>query len=766
MALKQLFPGSGNGGGGGDTPTEEQLEQIGGVANDAKNIANTAKATADAAAILADTAKDQADGYSAQITTAVGKADTAKAAADAASAAAATASADAAAVTAIATTASTKADTSLTAATTAGNKADAAEAVAAGMDARVTAAETKATTAKNTADAASAAVATATTKADTAKSIADAAGALAATHESRIDAVESTAVGFSTAVSEANANANSARLTADSAYSLADGLADSVENALTVANAADVKATNVQTDVATALAVATEGRTTANSNVAAIAALDTELGNAVTDMTVSVAAATAAAAAATAASNDAVNLIADATDRIDITDNDVDQLTARVVTLEEGGGGDSLPASQWLSVWGDSRTEQSWNTNRTGLTARGYPFWAESLSRRVRVHKKYNFGLSGDDIAELYARMIGNVPNDQGMHPNDVPPGPAVLLIGTNSITADLPLADLMTQLGQCITWLKEHGHMVFLVAEYPRGIGSILSTNEQKLMNSYVDSIRRLAITDKDIRVIDPWPYAADPSVNTCIPLAGMVNGDGLHPTPGFGFVIGKLLAEAFKEAGMRKVIFPGGGQGLYDSVLNPRGNLIQNPNFSVTQAAPGTGNITGVVPSNWTITLADTALSCVGSVVTVTLPDGTKKKAWRAVITGTASADYSGLQVRQGSLDATRVADGEIVEGHFEVMVQDTPVNLLSCTCNIATASSATSTFGGLTTGGSGSPNPKDLTIPPDVATGFYAVSRAPEYTHATGNTLAFECRPYFGNAGTVNVTIDFISASMKRK
>lgn len=436
----------------------------------------------------------------------------------------------------------------------------------------------------------------------------------------------------------------------------------------------------------------------------------------------------------------------------------------------ESGSGDSpfgpLPLSHWLSVWGDSRTEQNWNSARTALLARGYAFWTELLSRRVRVHKKYNFGVGGDDIGELYARMTGDVPNDQGVKPSQVPPGPAVLFIGTNSIILDLPTETMMAQLKNCINWLKNKGHMVFVVADYPRGLGSILSVNEQKLMNAYVDAIRELALTDKEIRVVDPWPYAADPSVSTCIPLAGMVNPDGLHPTPGMGFIIGKLLAEAFKDADLRKIVFPAGGQQLYDSVLTPKGNLIKNPNFSVTKAAPG-GSITGVVPEDWNLTLG-AGLSLVGSNVTVTLPDGTKRKAWRAVITGTTATDFLNLQVRQGSLDVSRVAEGEIVEGHFECMVADNPVNLVSPACNIATNDSATSAFGGATTSGAN----KDLSIPVDVATGFYGITRAPEYVHqllTTGGvatTLAFECRPYFGNAGPVNVTIDFLSASMRRK
>ena len=121
---------------------------------------------------------------------------------------------------------------------------------------------------------------------------------------------------------------------------------------------------------------------------------------------------------------------------------------------------------------------------------------------------------------------------------------------------------------------------------------------------------------------------------------------------------------------------------------------------------------------------------------------------------------------------MDVTRFSEGDIAEGYFECMVQNDPVNLISTGCHVATNDTSTSAWGGFTTGGSGTPNTKDSSMPADVAAGFYGVSRSPEYVHQTLNssgvatTLAFECRPYFGTAGVVNVTIDFISSGFKRK
>lgn len=787
MGLKQILPGTGSGGGGtGDPVSDEQLEQIGGVANDAKVLAQAAKTESAAAGAKADAAKTAADGYSEQITTAAGKADAAKIAADAASAAAAAASGKADGVTATAADAKSKAEAAQSAAATAGGKADSAKATADGLSAAVTAAGNKADAAKTAADTATTQVAGASSKADAAKTAADEAKAVAVGFETRINDVESTQGGYTQLIAEATATANEANSVALNAKQTADDLDDAII-------AADGKATTAKTAADAAGVAAAEAKvaagqalTKANDAKTEVDTLSTQIDGVINTAETAEAkadSAVTAAGQANSAINDVqadVSNLQDDAEQTNVTLNDLGQRVVAaesdIVALQAGGGGGgsgggpfgNLPLSHWLSVWGDSRTDQNWNSAGTALLCRGYAFWAELLSRRVRVHLKYNFGKSGDDIAQLLARMTNDTPNPAGVKPSEVPPGPAVLFVGTNSVIQDLPVATLMSQLTSCITWLKNKGHMVFVVAEYPRGLGSILSVNEQKIMNAFVDQIRGLSLTDKDIRVVDVWPYAADSTVSTCIPLTGMVNPDGLHPTPASGFVLGRELAQAFKDAGLRKIVFPGGGQQLYDSVLTPKGNLIKNPNFSVTKAAPASpATITGVVPEDWSLTLG-AGLSLVGSVVTVTLPDGTKRKAWRAVISGTTATDFLGLQVRQGSLDTSRVAVGEIVEGHFEYMVQDTPVNLVSPSCNIATNDSATSAFGGATTSGTN----KDLSIPADVAAGFYGVTRSPEYVHvatSTGGvatTLAFECRPYFGPAGAVSVTIDFISASLKRK
>lgn len=106
-----------------------------------------------------------------------------------------------------------------------------------------------------------------------------------------------------------------------------------------------------------------------------------------------------------------------------------------------GTGGEAVAEpmlSEYVSVWGDSRTAQNYSngTNEPTPVARSWAWWFEALSQRVRMSKNFNFGVSGDSIAQLWARIEGDVANAYGVKPSQVPAGVAVVLIGTNSVNA------------------------------------------------------------------------------------------------------------------------------------------------------------------------------------------------------------------------------------------------------------------------------------------------------------------------------------------
>lgn len=779
MALKQLQPGSGNGGGTGDPVSDEQLAQIGAVANDAKNIANNAKTTADAAGAKADAAKTAADGYSDQIATASTKADAAKSAADAASAAATAASGKADAVSATATDAKSKAEAAQSAANTAGGKADAAKTTADGLDTRVTAVDKKATEAKDAVAGATAAANTATTKANAAKQAADDANAIAQGYESRITAVESTSNGFNSAIQEANANSSQAQLTADQAYNLADGLNDAVEDAVARTNAAANTANTAKATVDSMKTAVDTLKITVDGHTSLIADNTSKI-ELVRDKAD---AAQSAALAATQASNDATSLVSDTADRIDITDNNVTQLTSRVATLETSGTGSGSGTGtigRYVSVWGDSRTAQNWSssTNPTvpAPLARSWLWWSEALSMgRVRMTHRYNFGVSGDSIAQLRARIENDTANAAGVKPSQVPAGPAVILIGTNTIkTGTQTIAQMMADVNAIIAWLQSKGHIVFLVAEWPRGLNTtagqdaILTADSAALMYAYHKELLALN-SKKNVYVVNPWDSMIDPTKGALAqPLTGMVNVDGLHNCPANGFLTGKRLAVAYEKAGLKRTCFGDAGTDLWNT-LNPRGLQNKNPNFQVgtggsIQATGGT--ISGPtsanpnIPQDWSLSVQG-GMTAVGSFVQITLEDGSLRQAYRVVVSGTPTSTAQNMMLRQSGLyDAAKQAAGDVLEGFCEYRIAAGHKNLAAVGVSITNGVAANTSYGGLVLTG-------DPAMNAQATEGFQALAQSNEFTTVSGtNALNFEIRAYFCEAVETSLTVDFLCAGLRKK
>ncbi|MEG0063000.1 MAG: SGNH/GDSL hydrolase family protein [Pseudomonas sp.] len=441
------------------------------------------------------------------------------------------------------------------------------------------------------------------------------------------------------------------------------------------------------------------------------------------------------------------------------------------------GGGGSGPAaaklSEFMSVWGDSRTAQNWSTSTNPTIpcplSRGWAWWTEALSGRVRITHRYNFGVSGDNNDRLLLRMLNDTPNAAGVKPSEVPPGPAVVLIGTNSISAGVGVATMMSQLNQIIDWLQAHGHMVFVVAEWPRGYGStelasgLLPVAGQKVMYAYANELRRLSTTRPGVHVVDPWPRLADPTSSKCQPLVGANNVDGLHNSPANAFVTGELLANAFEKAGLRRQVFPVSSQDLWDAT-NPAG--CQNKNPMLVLGAGGNkstnADAASVVPEGYTLT-ATTGLTVLGSFVTVTTPEGAKRPAYRMRVTGTADASVNGpnMMLRQSSMyDALKQAPGDVFEGGYEVIVSDGHKNLSAVGCSITDGTLPTAAYGGRQLTG-------DVPMPASCVKGFYATPLTNEFIMGSTAQMNFEVRIYLAEAGQpTDVTVDVLGAWVRKK
>lgn len=425
---------------------------------------------------------------------------------------------------------------------------------------------------------------------------------------------------------------------------------------------------------------------------------------------------------------------------------------------------------RFLVPYGDSRSAQWWNSNTTPYAplARSPGWRIEARSQRVRVASDYMQGVSGDTMAQLLARLVNDTPGQYGTKkPSEVPPCIAVLLCWTNSINAGVPLATLVDQTNAVLDILIAQGHKVMLVAEWPRGAAGstdgALSADNQKLMLAVHNMLLR--IRRNNVFIVDVWPRAADPASVNAYPLLNMLNPDNLHNSNG--------IAEVFCDEAVRvmveEMVLPrhkitcSSNTDQYDAVLQPQGCLNVNPMLQQTVTGVSAGvigaNASGVAPAGYTLT-ASAGLAVVGSFVTTTLPDGTTRQAFRMVVSGTATSANGYASLRQSGLIG-KVAVNDILDGLYEVNVAGGATNFACPGLLVDTGLAATRAHGGLSLTG-------DNPMPASAVRPYYAVPRAAELP--VGATLpasmSLELRPYFTLAAASSLTIDLLSASLRKR
>jgi hypothetical protein len=114
--------------------------------------------------------------------------------------------------------------------------------------------------------------------------------------------------------------------------------------------------------------------------------------------------------------------------------------------------------------------------------------------------------------------------------------------------------------------------------------------------------------------------------------------------------------------------------------------------------------------------------------------------------------------------------IADGDILEGGAEIIVSDGHINLNSVSCNLITDSTSSSSLGGYYSTGSilgSGQSSADTKWPDNLIQGYSGIVRSPEYTWISAYTkLQFEIRAYFTEAVASSLTVDILSAWVKKK
>jgi hypothetical protein len=420
--------------------------------------------------------------------------------------------------------------------------------------------------------------------------------------------------------------------------------------------------------------------------------------------------------------------------------------------------------SHMIVPWGDSRSAQNWNTNTVppSVLARSWLWWTETLSQRVRVNVDYMQGVSGDRMVDLLNRIQQDSVPAGGFgtkKPSEVPPCIAALLCWTNSVNAGTPLVDLLAQTNAVLDYLLARGHKVILIAEWPRGAagqtdGSLTADN-QKLL---------LATHNALLYIVDVWPRVADPASVNAYPLPNMLNPDNLHNSPGIAMITGqeitRVLVEELKLPRLKMTT--SSNTDIYDAVLQPHGNIISNPMLITPGGTVGTNATAGTaVPLGYTLS-ATAGLTVSGAFVTITLPDGSKRKGYQMTVSGTpTTAGFGTAGLRQTGL-LSKVAANDILEANYEFYVADGHANFGSPSLRIDNAVNAGQCQGGLVITG-------DNITPTEAVRAFYGVARTPdkEIGPTLPASLAFEMRAYFTIPNVaVSLTMTFLSASLRKK
>lgn len=434
-----------------------------------------------------------------------------------------------------------------------------------------------------------------------------------------------------------------------------------------------------------------------------------------------------------------------------------------------------LPFMPLIVPWGDSRSVQNWNanTNPPAPLARSPAWLVEMLSQRVRLDHNYMQGVSGDDIAQLLARMQSDTPGTYGTKkPSEVPPSLALLLIGTNGVNKGTPLSELLSQLHSCLDWLVAHGHKVMLVAEWPRGkdgsTDGSLTADNQKLLVAYHNAI--LKIRRRNVWIVDVWPRVADPSSLNAYPRPNMTNPDNLHNSPGISYItaqeIVRVMVEEMKLP--RGKFSASSNTDQYDAILQPYGCLNVNPMLRKTVAGVSAGvlgaNATGEVPAGYTLS-ASAGLTVNGAfMLDYRQDDGSYRDVYFVTVTGAPTGTNGYVSLRQKGL-APKTSLNDRLEMSYEVSVsaQD---NFSAPGMFIDTGVTATRAHGGLSITG-------DNILPLMAKQAYYGVPRSADcILNPLPSTLAMEIRMYFTLASTeaapvqTSLTAMLMSCSVRKR
>jgi lysophospholipase L1-like esterase len=249
---------------------------------------------------------------------------------------------------------------------------------------------------------------------------------------------------------------------------------------------------------------------------------------------------------------------------------------------------------------------------------------------------EYNFAVGGSTTVNVVSTQLS--PLIAAIAANGI--RFVCISIGTNDANSGATIANIETRLLDIANQIVNAGATPIFLSPPPRVIASGAVANFDKRLgwvSSYITN--RLPLAVPGVVTIGGWQGTFDPATNQpyggVTPTANDHFVDGTHLSARGAHHAGKQLAAYMQTRNVGRPSTTMTGRSVYDATENPIGPIIA-PVFNATAAySGGDANITGVVPTGWTVERSSGTGTMVCSIGTPTV-DGLAVNSFRMVATG----------------------------------------------------------------------------------------------------------------------------------
>lgn len=339
------------------------------------------------------------------------------------------------------------------------------------------------------------------------------------------------------------------------------------------------------------------------------------------------------------------------------------------------------PAGIKVAAYGHSFSAYGFSSSASSsiINDRSSGGWAAVLSnQRLTIDPAYNFGVAGETIAQILARIGSVTASDAAVvelwaGANDIWPYPQTVATMQAGYTSIL---DRLTAAGKIVICFP-------IVPRLPNVYTSAGATTPQILdAQQRAEQFNRWLVEDvakrRNVFVVDVLDLWTDLSITSALQPPGGTSAnsssytaDGLHPSGLGAFILGLREADTFMRIAPTK---PRMWQpyALFSTSANPNGNMALNPLFIGTGSGfAGTG-VTGTLANNWAAQrYAGASVTAVASVVAKTLANGLTTKQQQLVITNGGATAQSIMLYQQVLASGNYTPGTTALRGSIDVEV-----------------------------------------------------------------------------------------------